>query len=398
MSPIDNAAGTCCIVDLSALRANLRTVRRLAGPGVEVLAVVKADAYGHGDIETARALCAEGVGRLGVATVAEGVRLREAGVDAAILVLGSLYSGDAAALVRHSLDPVVASLDLLRHLDAFGVEHGTEIPCHLKLDTGMGRLGLLPDAIEEWLPELDGLKAVRLQGVMSHFARAEEPQSPSCRGQLRAFRHTLERIRATHDVPLAHMANSAAIMGLPEARFDMVRPGGMLYGIFSHPPLAELVRLAPVLTWKTRILQLKTLPKHSPISYGGTFVTRRESVIATLPVGYADGYKRSLSNKAAVLIRGRRAPVVGRVTMDLTMADVTAIDGVQPGDEVVLLGTQDGETISAEEMAGWADTISYEILTSISRGVPRHYIEANQKPNGAGRLETVSPDISDTDT
>lgn len=373
-SPIETAAGTCCIVNLSALRANLRTVRRLAGAGVEVLAVVKADAYGHGDIESARALCAEGVGRLGVATLAEGVRLRETGVDAAILVLGSLYPGDAAALVRHSLDPVVASLDLLRHLDAFGATHGAEIPFHLKLDTGMGRLGLLPDAVEEWLPALHGLKAARLQGVMSHFASAEEPESQSCRGQLRAFRRTLKRIRAAgHDVPLVHMANSAAIMGLPEARFDMVRPGGMLYGIYSHPPLAELVRLAPVLTWKTRVLQLKTLPKHSPISYGGTFVTRRDSVIATLPVGYADGYKRSLSNKAAVLIRGRRAPVVGRVTMDLTMADVTAIDGVQPGDEVVLLGTQDGETISAEEMAGWAETISYEILTSISRGVPRHY-------------------------
>lgn len=362
------------MVDLSALRANLRTVRRLVGPGVEVLAVVKADAYGHGDIETARALCAEGVGRLGVATVAEGARLREAGIDAAILVLGGLYPDDAAALARHSLAPVVASLGLLRHLDAVGVEHGAEIPCHLKLDTGMGRLGLLPDAVEEWLPELDGLKGVRLQGVMSHFARAEEPESRSCRGQLRAFRRTLKRIRAAgHDVPLVHMANSAAVMGLPEAHFDMVRPGGMLYGIYSHPPLAELVRLAPVLTWKTRVLQLKTLPKHSPISYGGTFVTCRESVIATVPVGYADGYKRSLSNKASVLIRGRRAPVVGRVTMDLTMADVTAIEGVQPGDEVVLLGTQGGETISAEEMAGWADTISYEIVTSIGRGVPRHY-------------------------
>ena len=186
---------------------------------------------------------------------------------------------------------------------------------------------------------------------------------------------TLERIRAAgHEPFLAHMANSAAIMGLPEARFDMVRPGGMLYGIYSHPPLAELVRLAPVLTWKTRVLQLKTLPKHSPISYGGTFTTCRESVIATLPVGYADGYKRSLSNKAAVLIRGRRAPVVGRVTMDLTMADVTDIAGVQPGDEATLLGTQGDDNISAEEMAAWADTISYEILTSINPHTPRRYV------------------------
>ncbi len=386
MSPIDQAAGTCCVVDLSALRANLREVRRLVGPGVEILAVVKADAYGHGDIETARALCAEGVDRLGVATVAEGARLREAGVSAAILVLGSLYPGDAAALVRHSLEPVVPNLEMLRHLDAFGAERGAEFRCHLKLDTGMGRLGLLPDAIEEWLPELDGLTAVRLQGVMSHFAKAEEPESPSCRGQLRTFRRVLERMRAAgHGPPLSHMANSAAIIGLPEARFDMVRPGGMLYGIYSHPPLAERVRLAPALTWKTSVLQLKTLPKHSPVSYGGTFVTCRESVIATLPVGYADGYKRSLSNQAAVLIRGRRAPVVGRVTMDLTMADVTDIAGVQPGDEVVLLGAQGRETISAEEMAGWAETISYEILTSISPKIPRYYFRDKEGQGTRGQ-------------
>lgn len=367
------------MVDLSALRANLRTVRRLVGADVEVLAVVKADAYGHGDIETARALCAAGVSRLGVATVAEGARLREAGVGAAILVLASVCPGDAAALARHSLIPVVPSLGLLRRLDAYGAEHQVTLPCHLKLDTGMGRLGLLPEAIDEWLPELARLRSVRLEGVMSHFATAEDPESPSCRGQFRTFRQALERMRAVGRRPaLAHMANSAAILGMPGARFDMVRPGGMLYGLYSHPPLAKRVRLAPALTWKTRVLQLKTLPKHTPVSYGGTFMTQRKSVIATLPVGYADGYKRSLSNKASVLIRGRRAPVVGRVTMDLTMADVTDIAGVEAGDEVVLLGQQGGETVSAEEMAGWADTISYEILTSISPRIPRRYCHRKQ--------------------
>ncbi len=359
---------------MAALRANLGTARRLAGPGVAILAVVKADAYGHGDVETARVLCEEGVRHLGVADAAEGARLREAGIDAAIVVLGSVYAEDAAALARHSLVPVVPNLELPRHLDAYGAEHGVEFPCHLKLDTGMGRLGLLPAAIDEWLPELDTLRAVKIEGVMSHFATAEQPASPSCRGQLHAFRRALERMRAAgHRSGLAHMANSAALMGLPEARFDMVRPGGMLYGIYSHPPLAERVRLAPALTWKTRVLQLKTLPKHSPVSYGGTFVTRRRSVIATLPVGYADGYKRALSNKASVLIRGRRVPVVGRVTMDLTMVDVTGIDGVAPGDEVILLGRQGNEAVSAEEMASWADTISYEILTSIGRHIPRRY-------------------------
>lgn len=389
MSPPAKPAETCCLVDLSALRTNLSTVRRLVDPRVEILAVVKADAYGHGDVESARALCHAGVRRLGVATVAEGVRLRESGIEAAVLVLGSVYPGDVASLIRYSLDPVVPNLDLLRHLEAFGTGHGVEVSCHLKLDTGMGRLGLLPDGIEEWLPELGRLRAVRLRGVMSHFAGAEEPESPSCRGQLRVFRRTLERMRAAgHESAPAHMANSAAILGLPEAHFDMVRPGGMLYGVFSHPPMANHARLVPALTWKTRVLQLKTLPKHSAVSYGGTFTTRRPSLIATLPVGYADGYKRALSNKAAVLIRGQRAPVVGCVTMDLTMADVTDIAGVQPGDEVVLLGTQAGETISAEELAGWADTISYEILTSISPHIPRYYIRNDAGPVSTGRLET----------
>ena len=379
-------AGNFCRVDLSALRANVATVRSLVRPNVEILAVVKADAYGHGDVESARVLSEEGVHHLGVATVEEGARLRKSGIGGEVVVLGSVYPEDAAALVRHSLTPVVPSLDLLRHLEAFGAQHGVAIGCHLKVDTGMGRLGLLPDAIDEWLPALSGLKAVKLQGILSHFAGAEEPDSPLCRGQLAAFKGTLDRLRAAgHQTAPAHMANSAAILLLPEAHFDMVRTGGMLYGIFSHPPLAKRVRLAPVLTWKTRVLQVKTLPKHSPLSYGGTFVTGRKSVIATLSVGYADGYKRSLSNKAAVLIRGQRAPVVGRVTMDLTMADVTDIAGVQPGDEVVLLGPQGLETISAEEMAGWADTISYEILTSISPKIPRIHIRDKEELRTRGQ-------------
>ncbi len=386
MFSLDKAAGTCCLVDLSALRANLGTVRGLVGPGVEILAVVKANAYGHGDTVIAHALCAEGISNLGVASVAEGVRLRESGIAATVLVLGSLYPSDADALVRYSLNPVIPNIDLLRHLEAFGVERGVSIPCHLKLDTGMGRLGFLPDTIEQWLPELGRLRAVKLQGVISHLAKAEEPSSLSCRRQLRTFRNTLERLRATGQAPgLTHIANSAAILTLPEAHFDMVRPGGMLYGLFSHPLLAKHVHLEPALTWKTCVLQIKTLPKNSSVSYGGTFITPRDSTIATLPVGYADGYKRSLSNKSAVLIRGRRAPVVGRVTMDLTMVDVTDIAGVQSGDEVVLLGTQGDEAISAEELAGWAGTISYEILTSISPGIPRHYFREKGEQGTSGQ-------------
>ena len=382
--PSSESARTSCRVDLSALCANLDAIRGQLAPTVEVMAIVKDDAYGHGSVETARALAAHGIRRFGVANVAEGARLRRAGLAADVVVLGSIYPDDAAALFEHSLTPVISNLAVLQSLEAFGAERGQRIACHLKVDTGMGRLGLLADDVEEWLPELRGLGAVELHGVMSHFAEAEEPDAPSCRGQLAAFRRTLARLRAEGHAPaVVHMANSAAVVGLPEAHFDMVRPGGMLYGIFSHPPLARRIRLTPVLTWKTRVLQLKKVPSNFRVSYGGAFVTRRESLIATLPVGYASGYKRSLSNKAAVLVRGRRAPVMGRVTMDLTMVDVTDIGGVQPGDEVVLLGAQGGEAISAEEMAGWADTISYEILTSISPGIPRTYIREKE---GRGTL------------
>ena len=384
--PSSESAHTFCQVDLSALCANLDALRSRVGPAVEVLAVVKDDAYGHGAVESAQALAAHGVRRFGVATIEEGARLRRSGLDADVVVLGSFYPEDAAALFEHSLSPVISNLAVLRSLEAFGAERGLRIACHLKVDTGMGRLGLLADHMEEWLPELRGLRAVELQGIMSHFAESEEPDSPSCRGQLAAFRRTLARLRAEGHAPaLVHMANSAAVVGVPEAHFDMVRPGGMLYGIFSHPPLARRIRLTPVLTWKTRVLQLKKVPGNFRVSYGGTFVTRRESLIATLPVGYAAGYKRSLSNKAAVLVRGRRAPVAGRVTMDLTMVDVTDIGGVQSGDEVVLLGAQGGEAISAEEMAGWADTISYEITTSISPGIPRTYIREKEERGTRGQ-------------
>ncbi|MBI2360747.1 MAG: alanine racemase [Deltaproteobacteria bacterium] len=376
---------TVCTIDLAALCWNFRQVRERIGPGVKVLSVVKANAYGHGAVSVARALADAGSESFGVATLEEGIELRAGGVDAPILVLAGAYPEQLDEFIEHRLTPAICETETLRRLELEARRRGVTLSFHLKVDTGMGRIGLRAADVDSWLPELGPLKALRLEGIFSHFSHAESAEGNYTQGQLQAFRRVLKRLRsAGYDPPLVHVANSAAVIALPSAHFTMVRPGLMLYGAYPSPDMASQVTLKPVLTWKTRVLQLKKVPKGSSISYGRTFVTRRESLIATLPVGYADGYHRLLSNRGEVLIRGRRAPIVGRVCMDLTMADVTGASGVAQGDEVVLLGAQGQASISADEMARWAETISYEIFTSIGPRVPRrHYrSEGEEKKRG----------------
>jgi len=336
--------------------------------------VVKANGYGHGAREVAKALEHEGSDAFGVATLEEGVELREAGIRSPIVILAGFYPAQIDQLLRHRLIPVAIEPDGLRRLETLARKRGVSLGFHLKVDTGMGRIGFLASEIDSWLPELSRLRSLRLGGLFSHFSHAENVGGIYTQNQLKLFHGLVARLRsAGYYPPLVHLANSAAVIALPSAYFSMVRPGLMLYGIYPSPGMASQVALKPVLSWKTRVLQLKKIPKGSSISYGQTFVTRRESLIATLPVGYADGYPRLLSNRGAVLVRGKRAPIVGRVCMDLTMIDVTDIRGVQQGDEVVLLGNQGREKLSADEMALWAETISYEIITSISARVPRIY-------------------------
>jgi len=366
---------TFCHIDLGALRWNFEQVRKKVGPGVKILSVVKANAYGHGACEVAGTLQDVGSDAFGVATLEEGIELRKGGIQVPILVLAGVYPEQLEELLLHDLTPAVCELEMLKRLDALAQGRGRSLRFHLKVDTGMGRVGLLSSEIDSWLSELRKLKALNLEGLFSHFSDAETANEEYTENQLRTFLSVLERLRrADFDPPLVHMAKSAAVMTLPPSYFTMVRPGLLLYGIHPWPDMKRGIALKPVLSWKTRILQLKRLPKGSSIGYGRTFVTKRESLIATLPVGYADGYHRLLSNRAAVLVRGKRAPVAGRISMDLTTVDVTDIPGVERGDEVVLLGRQGKETISADEIAQWAQTISYEILTSISARVPRiHY-------------------------
>jgi alanine racemase len=369
-----NGRPTCCYIDAEALRENFRQIRKKTGADSKILSVIKANAYGHGAAVVAAILEKQGSDGFGVATVEEGMELRRAGIQAPVLVLAGIYEEQLEEVIRNRLTPVICSLEMLREIETAALKIGHALNFHLKVDTGMGRIGLVASEVESWLPALGELKALRLEGLLSHFSQAESVQGEYTQNQLQSFRGLLGRLRGSgYHPPLVHMANSAAVITLPAAYFSMVRPGLMLYGAYPSAHMAANIQLKPVLSWQTKILQLKKVPQGSRISYGGTFVTKRKSMIATLPVGYADGYHRLLSNRSAVLIRDQRAPVVGIVCMDLTMVDVTDIRNVKQGDEVVLIGKQGGESISVDEMASWANTIPYEILTSIGARVPRYY-------------------------
>jgi alanine racemase len=371
---------TLCFIDLEALRWNFRQIRDKVGPQVKILSMVKANAYGHGAPAVARTLAAEGTEAFGVATLEEAIELRNAEIRSPIIVLAGAYPEQLDQFFEHNLTPAVHDLQGLQRWDAAVHGRGRSLNIHLKIDTGMGRIGLLPAEIGSWLPELKKLKSLKIEGAFSHFSHAESVEGDYTRKQLEIFQSVIDHLRdETISPPLVHLANSAATITLPQAYFDMVRPGLMLYGIYPSPAMASQITLKPVLSWKTQILQLKKVPVGTSISYGQTFITNRESLIATLPIGYADGYQRLLSSRGAVLVHGQRAGVIGRVCMDLTMIDVTDIRGVKQGDEVVLLGRQGSTEISVDEMAAWSNTISYEILTSIGTRVPRIYYDSKEE-------------------
>jgi alanine racemase len=380
MLTVPKGRPTLCFIDLEALSYNLRQIRKTVGKRVKILSMVKADAYGHGAVAVARALEAGGGDAFGVATVEEAIELRQAEIRSPIIVVAGVYLEQLDQFFDYELTPVVHEIDGLRRMDAAVASRGTALNIHLKIDTGMGRIGLLAADIDSWVPELKKLKSLKIEGVFSHFSHAESVEGDYTRKQLQLFQSVVSRLRSENiSPPLAHLANSAATITLPAAHFDMVRPGLMLYGVYPSPAMAKQIALKPVLSWKTRILQLKKVPAGTSISYGQTFMTKRESLIATLPIGYADGYQRLLSNRGEALVRGQRAPVIGRVCMDLTMIDVTDIRKIKQDDEVVFLGRQEGAEISADEMAAWSNTISYEILTSISARVPRIYYHSKEE-------------------
>lgn len=359
---------TTASIHLGRLQANLDALRGVVGAGVRVCAAVKGDGYGHGAVRCARALAQAGVDSFGVALVEEGVLLREAGVHTPILLLEGVAVHGARAAVEHGLTPMVFDLDSAEALDEEARRRGRPVDVHLKVDTGMGRLGVPTGEWDAFLDRLADFGGLRVVGLASHFASAEADPTFTLE-QGRRFRFALESARNHGWNPeLLHCSNSAAALMFPELRFNMVRPGLALYGVPPAPGLP--VELRPVMRVLTRVLYVKNVPAGSGVSYGRRWTAPRPTRLATLPVGYADGYPRALSNRAEVVVRGVRCPVRGSVCMDMVMVDVTEVpDPVRPGDEVELLG----DHVPAAELAERAGTIAYEILTCFSHRVPRRY-------------------------
>jgi alanine racemase len=367
-------------VSLTTLRENFRTVQEHVGPNVAICAVVKADGYGHGATECALALEAEGAPWLGVTDAAEGRALRSAGIWTRILLMTGIWKGEEDGIVSHNLTPTVWETWHIERLEKAARKQQINLPVHLKVDTGMNRLGAPKEALDELCLKLAACSHLHLEGVSTHFASAEVLDAEDARRQMKRFEDALA-VLAGHDLhpPLVHMGNSAAVSARPETWKTMVRPGILLYGyslpatrggeVVTEPSLS----LTPVLTWKTRVLTVKDVPAGEAVGYMGTHVTRERSRIAVLPVGYADGYPRLLSNRARVIVRGEYAPVVGRVSMDLTMVDVGHIPGVAVGDEVILIGASNGRSVDAVELARLCESVPYEILCGISQRVPRVY-------------------------
>ena len=374
MVSVDSHRPTWAEIDLDALSENLAAVRRRVGTR-PILAVVKADAYGHGAVGVARALATEGAEWLGVAIPEEGIELRRAGIRAPILVLGGFAPEQAELVLQHGLVPALFRPDQVEALSLAAGRRGGEAPAHLKVDTGMGRLGIpaaeVP-AFADFLKEAAG--RVRVTGAFSHLAVADDPADPFTRRQIDLFHEAVAALRS-RGLPAGevHLANSAAIMDHPPAWLTLVRPGIVLYGYHPSSKVTPLP-VRPILSLKTRIIYMKEISPGTSLGYGRTFIARRRVRVASLPLGYDDGLPRLASNRGFVLVRGRRAPIVGRVSMDLTTVDVTDVPGAALGDQATVIGTSGAESLGADLVASWADTISWEILCRIGSRVPRLYL------------------------
>jgi alanine racemase len=370
-------------VSLSTLRQNFRTVQKHVGAAVTVCAVVKADAYGHGAVECSRALQGEGAKWLGVTSLDEAIPLRDAGIQSNILLMTGFWRGEEAEIIRLQLTPTVWELWQIESLDKAAAGLGVaRHPVHLKVDTGMGRLGVAVEQLPAVLRALSTAKHLRLEGLSTHLASSEIMDAPSVAEQERNFEAARNIVReAGFEPSFVHMANTGAVISRRETWNTMVRPGVALYGYYlpfqraGREVSGGTLRLPvkPILTWKTRILSLRNFAANQPLGYGGTYATKAPAHVAVLPVGYADGYNRQLSNRGRVIVRDHYAPIVGRISMDLTLADVTGIPGVSVGDEVILLGSTDGLSVDALEHAELANSTPYEILCNISKRVPRRY-------------------------
>jgi alanine racemase len=368
-------------IDLSALRGNYRALKRQANDR-DIMAVVKANAYGHGLIETARALVEEGIAYFGVGFLEEGIELRKAGVRTPILVLGGVVGYQAGLFLEYDLDLTVSSIRLARNVaeevrraGAEGKAGSRKARVHLKVDTGMGRIGVSWANALPFIEAALDLEELEVVGIYSHLATADEADPRFTREQLERFRQVLRQAEKLKKIiPIRHIANSGAVFQHPDSFYNMVRLGISLYGCSPSEEVEPPVELQPVLSLRSEVVFVKRVPAGTPVSYGATWTAPRETTIATVPIGYGDGYPRALSNKAQVLIRGKRLPVVGRICMDQLMVDCGDLR-VEVGDPVTLIGQQGGERIRAEEVARWQETIPYEVTTQINARVPRVFTE-----------------------
>lgn len=366
-------------VNLNAIKHNYYEIRKHVPKEVEVMAIVKADAYGHGSRKVANLLQTVGVNRFAVAIVKEGEELRKSGITSPILVLGYTPRADIHALLENDLTQTVFSYDMAKVLSDEAGKLGKKVNVHIKVDTGMGRIGFLssPQSIEE-VKKIAALPNLNMEGIFTHFSTADEEEVSYTKKQWDVFEGFLTELRQVGiELPVIHAANSAAIMCHTYADLNVVRPGIILYGYYPSDYLkGKVLDLIPAMTLKTQIVHIKELPEGHYVGYGRKYCTTHKTKIATIPVGYADGYSRNLGNKGRVLIRGQYAPIVGNICMDQFMVDVTNIDNVSLEDEVVLFGKQGEQEISVEEIASLLGTINYEIVCMIGKRVPRIYVEA----------------------
>lgn len=374
LDELPDSHSTRAEIDLPAFRSNIDAVRAYVGPGVAVMAVVKANAYGHGAVRMAKAAIAHGVERLAVARYHEGIELREGGVTAPVLIFENSEEAHLRRALEHGLELTVMTKRGLEAAAAAGRESGTRARVHVKVDTGMGRLGVADMQAADLVESVARERGVELAGVYSHFATSEETDRAFADAQRRRFERALEEVgRRKIEIPLRHMANSGAIISMPEARFDLVRPGIMLYGYPPGNGMPERFPVRPVMSLRSRVSHLKLVDAGTSISYGRRYHARGRTAIATIPVGYADGYFRLLTSRASVLIRGRRFPVVGTICMDHIMADLGPVTDVEEGDTVTLIGRDGSESISGWEVAETLGTIPYEVTCAITSRVWRRY-------------------------
>ncbi len=356
-------------INLQAVKHNIAEIRKLLAPEVKFMAVVKANAYGHGAAAISRAAVEAGADYLAVANLREALELRETGIVSPILILTESPTSVMDEIIQYDLSQTIYSFSEARALSDEAQKRKRVAKVHVKVDTGMGRVGVPPSEAVAFIKKISSLPALELTGVFTHFAKAEDPHDNFTQDQFQKFKQVISKVK---HIPLKHSANSAGVLFHPETHLDMVRVGLMMYGLYPLGSSRRLINLKAALSFKSRITYLKRIAAGTPLSYGCTYVTPSETTIATVPVGYADGFSRRLSNRGQMIIRGKRYPVVGRVTMDLTMVNVGDAK-VEVGDEVVLIGEQNGQIISADEIAGLEDTISYEVVCGIGKRVPRIY-------------------------